>query len=85
MALKTKTAVAAIATFCAWCVGEKPDEGFCMIADCPLRAFSPYQVGVGAETIGGWDNPHLQVQLTQMEAAGLTQLKTFKSDKEVAE
>jgi hypothetical protein len=78
-------AAGAIANFCAWCVGEKPSDGFCMIMDCPLRAFSPYKVGAGAERIGGWKNPHLQVQLTKMDVLGMEQVEAFKDDTEVAE
>jgi hypothetical protein len=75
----------AIAVFCAWCVGEEPSKGFCMVMDCPLRAFSPYEVGKGAERIGGWKNPHLQPQLTRLEVLGMEQVEAWKEDTEVAE
>lgn len=78
-------AAGAIAVFCAWCVGEKPSEGFCMIMDCPLREFSPYLVGKGAERIGGWKNPHLQYQITALEVVGATQVEMFEPETEVAE
>lgn len=56
--------IGAIAKFCAWCVGERPGEGYCPIADCPLQPFSPYEPAPDADQIGGWTDPHLQVQIT---------------------
>jgi hypothetical protein len=78
-------AAGAIAIFCAWCVGEKPSEGFCMVMDCPLREFSPYLVGKGAERIGGWKNPHLQYQITALEVVSDRKIEMAQQDAEVAE